>query len=373
MRRTYGSPVAWRLRRAFGGGGGSTTTKADIPPELKPLISQTGQLVQAVQDSLAGLIPSAGQWMPQQIPGLDPYQQTLMDTLSNQMGQTGGTGLMTDSFNVMKAMENMYAPGGSFQTGLGTSIGNALGRNLLSGEVAPADNTITNSTLNAVSDILGKNFNSYVQPSAAVAGGAQGAGMTSGVGAGAGAPTGGLGDMLAGWGGQQTGGQFTPTFGAPGAYTSGVGQAQQTPNPFANTSNLSDLLKQFLGGQQTPQGQQQTGNSGAWAGYNYSGPSVNGVPVNQDPTTQAVLKAGGPGLANLMYMMKNLYPGTGAPATAQTNLLYTDPDAAIRAAVNNPYNNTQQKIAQLQAGHASPESVDKAMGWKPGTAQGYLK
>jgi hypothetical protein len=105
-----------------------------------------------------------------------------------------------------------------------------------------------------------------------------------------------------------------------------------------------------------------------------SGPMQNGQPYQRDPALQNILMDAGGGMMGLIDTMHTLQgsvaPGTG---TVQNPLQFSDPTAAIQGAVNNKYQTPQQTIAQLQAGGATPQMVDQAMGWAPGTAQGYLQ
>jgi hypothetical protein len=148
---------------------------------------------------------------------------------------------------------------------------------------------------------------------------------------------------------------------------SGGVRAGTTSAPFSVTPSPTPVA-------QAPTTQAASGGGTTTPSYPTTGtPTQNGQPYQRDPALQSILMNAGGGMMGLIDTMHTLQntvsPGTGSTANP---LQFSDPTAAIQAAVNSRYNTPAQTIAQLQAGGATPTMVDQAMGWSPGTAQNYF-
>jgi hypothetical protein len=335
-RRTYGCPAESRLRRAFGGGGGTTTTKADIPPELAPMMTQTGQMVAQIQNLLAPLLPQGVQWMPQQIPGVDPYQQTLLDTLSGQIGSTGGSGLMPQQKQVSDALAQMYSPGGTFESNLLNSIGNTLGQDPISGQRMGPNSVYTDpgQLFAGISNVLGQNpiSGAAVGPNAPYNSPANLFTSIGNV----------LGENL--FTGAQVGGQSAaglPAQGAPSrgyvapstGFTTGAGQSQ--------AASLIASLLAALQGSAAPAGQAAPAMPAA-------GPSAAPAARAAAPAAQSAWQSLNPG-----------YPASGiSSGQVKSYIQYSGQPVDVI-------------VSGLQSQGVNPAQVDAAMGWPPGTAARY--
>lgn len=321
---------------AISGGGGAGTTSGGIQdivsalPQLlqfaAPYLNQqqmqniTDRIAQAQLSALGQVQGLAGQSQQQQTAalqgGLGSSEAALMQT-----GQMGAQQLQ-DAVN--QAIQSRMAGG----VGAGNQLVNYLNA------AVPAIQQGYGMGIGALAPYAGAGQNAL-------------AALMQGMGLG----TGGAGAM----GGMPWAGTNMQGMGIPGQSWQSTGQ--QTPN-MAGGGGL-----QATGGYIPPQGQPSSGG-GAVPGMAYSGPG----PMN--PQFQSILSAS-PGLFALMNAQNALGASGADMFQPGSTLNFPNPAAGIRSLIGGQDVSPQSIIAQLQAAGATPQMVDQAMGWSPGTAAGY--